>query len=91
VSAKEFVSWPSEDKIKAFLPELEKMMGSGLVTLEKVQVLQYGENHEHRGGRPSHCRAADERNPDDAPNRGGRDRNAEGLRGRFTAHCGARG
>jgi len=37
-----------EDKIKAFLPELEKMMGSGLVTLEKVQVLQYGENHEHR-------------------------------------------
>ncbi|SEF15202.1 hypothetical protein SAMN05444161_9211 [Rhizobiales bacterium GAS191] len=34
-----------EDKIKSFLPELEKMMGSGLVTLEKVQVLQYGENN----------------------------------------------
>jgi PII-like signaling protein len=33
-----------EDKIKGFLPELEKMMGSGLVTLEKVQVLQYGGN-----------------------------------------------
>ncbi len=33
----------SEDKINGFLPELERMMGSGLVTLEKVQVLQYGE------------------------------------------------
>ncbi|HSE77339.1 MAG TPA: DUF190 domain-containing protein [Alphaproteobacteria bacterium] len=32
----------SEDKISAFLPELERMMGSGLVTLEKVQVLRYG-------------------------------------------------
>ncbi|HTQ14678.1 MAG TPA: DUF190 domain-containing protein [Rhizomicrobium sp.] len=32
----------SEDKIDAFLPLLDKMMGSGLVTLEKVQVLQYG-------------------------------------------------
>ncbi|MBV9974193.1 MAG: DUF190 domain-containing protein [Hyphomicrobiales bacterium] len=31
-------------KIDGFLPELEKMMGSGLVTLEKVQVLQYGDN-----------------------------------------------
>ena len=33
-----------EDKINAFLPTLEAMMGSGLVTLEKVQVLQYGRN-----------------------------------------------
>ena len=32
----------TEAKIEGFLPELEKMMGSGLVTLEKVQVLQYG-------------------------------------------------
>jgi PII-like signaling protein len=32
----------SEEKIGAFLPELERMMGSGLVTLEKVQVLHYG-------------------------------------------------
>jgi PII-like signaling protein len=32
----------TEAKIADFLPELEKMMGSGLVTLEKVQVLQYG-------------------------------------------------
>jgi uncharacterized protein len=34
----------SEAKIQAFLPELEQMMGSGLVTLERVQVLQYGAN-----------------------------------------------
>jgi len=32
----------TQDKIDAFLPELDKMMSSGLVTLEKVQVLQYG-------------------------------------------------
>jgi uncharacterized protein len=32
----------SQDKIDAFLPVLDGMMGSGLVTLEKVQVLQYG-------------------------------------------------
>jgi len=32
----------SEEKIRAFLPELDGMMGSGLVTMEKVQVLQYG-------------------------------------------------
>src|ERR671933_585847 len=32
----------SQEKIDAFLPVLDEMMGSGLVTLEKVQVLQYG-------------------------------------------------
>ena len=32
----------TQDKIDAFLPILDPMMGSGLVTLEKVQVLQYG-------------------------------------------------
>ena len=32
----------AEDKINAFLPVLDAMMGSGLVTLEKVKVLQYG-------------------------------------------------
>jgi PII-like signaling protein len=32
----------SEDNINAFLPILDGMMSSGLVTLEKVQVLQYG-------------------------------------------------
>ena len=33
----------SEDKINSFLPVLDSMMGSGLVTLEKVQVLHYGQ------------------------------------------------
>ncbi len=33
----------SEDKINGFLPVLDGMMGSGLVTLEKVQVLHYGQ------------------------------------------------
>ena len=32
----------SEDKINGFLPALETMMGSGLVTLEKVRVVRYG-------------------------------------------------
>jgi PII-like signaling protein len=32
----------SEDKINGFLPTLDEMMTSGLITLEKVQVLQYG-------------------------------------------------
>jgi len=32
----------SEDKINAFLPVLDGMMGRGLVTLEKVRVLKYG-------------------------------------------------
>ena len=32
----------SEDKINGFLPKLDEMMTSGLITLEKVQVLQYG-------------------------------------------------
>lgn len=34
----------SEEKIKAFLPLLNGMMASGLITLENVQVLQYGTN-----------------------------------------------
>lgn len=33
----------AQEKIDAFLPELEKLMGSGLVTLEKVKVLRYGD------------------------------------------------
>jgi uncharacterized protein len=32
----------SQSKIDAFLPVLDEMMTSGLVTIEKVQVLQYG-------------------------------------------------
>jgi len=35
----------SEEKINEFLPVLDGMMGGGLVTLEKVQVLQYGTNN----------------------------------------------
>src|SRR3954468_872383 len=34
----------SEEKIAAFVAVLEGMIGSGLVTLEKVQVLRYGTN-----------------------------------------------
>jgi uncharacterized protein len=37
----------TEEAIKAFLPTLDTMMGSGLVTLEKVQVLQYGADVKH--------------------------------------------
>jgi uncharacterized protein len=32
----------SEENINKFLPVLDGMMGSGLVTIEKVKVLQYG-------------------------------------------------
>jgi PII-like signaling protein len=32
----------SEERIQSFLPVLDGMMSSGLVTLEKVRVLQYG-------------------------------------------------
>ncbi len=32
------------DKINAFLPSLEQMMGSGLVTLDTVQILRYGKD-----------------------------------------------
>ena len=31
----------SEEKINAFLPMLDKMMGGGLVTLEEVRVIHY--------------------------------------------------
>ena len=33
----------SQAKIDAFIPVLDRMMGSGLITVEKVQVLQYGD------------------------------------------------
>jgi PII-like signaling protein len=32
----------AEDKVKAFVEVLNGMIGSGLVTMEKVQVLRYG-------------------------------------------------
>ena len=38
----------TEANIKAFLPMLDSMMTSGLVTLEKVQVLQYGDTVKHQ-------------------------------------------
>jgi hypothetical protein len=34
----------TEEKINEFLPVLDPMMGSGLVTLEKVKVLRYGDD-----------------------------------------------
>ncbi len=47
----------SQEKIDAFLPVLDGMMTSGLVTIEKVQVLQYGSGsirpiNEKAGERP---------------------------------------
>ncbi|RME95610.1 MAG: DUF190 domain-containing protein [Alphaproteobacteria bacterium] len=33
----------SEEKIESFLPVLDKLMSSGLVTIETVRVLQYGD------------------------------------------------
>lgn len=36
----------AEEKINAFLEALDGMIGSGLVTLEKVKVLQYGRSDE---------------------------------------------
>ena len=35
------------DKIRAFLPFLDEIKVGGLVTLEKVQVLHYGEEVRH--------------------------------------------
>jgi PII-like signaling protein len=35
----------AEEKISAFVPRLQELMGSGLVTLEKVQVLRYGDGN----------------------------------------------
>ena len=36
-----------EDKINAFLPQLDRMIGEGLVTLEKAKVIFY--RHDSRG------------------------------------------
>jgi hypothetical protein len=35
----------TQEKIDAFLPHLEPMMSGGLVTLERVQVIHYREEH----------------------------------------------
>ncbi len=37
----------SEEKVNAFLPDLEDMMGGGLVTLEKVKVARYRHGDPH--------------------------------------------
>jgi hypothetical protein len=45
-----------QEKIDAFLPVLDGMMSSGLVTIEKVRVLQYGTDpvsRESRSGAPA--------------------------------------
>ncbi len=39
----------AQDKINAFVQALETMMSSGLVTLEKVQALQYGADRNGAG------------------------------------------
>ena len=40
----------SEERINAFLPVLDTIMTRGLVTLEKVQVIQYGPNSNRKEG-----------------------------------------
>jgi PII-like signaling protein len=40
----------SEERINAFLPVLDGMMTSGLITLERVAVLQYGTERADAGG-----------------------------------------
>ena len=40
----------SEEKINAFLPVLDTMIGGGLVTLEKVKVIEYRAANETPGG-----------------------------------------
>lgn len=42
----------SEEKIQAFLPHLDGMIGDGLVTLEKAEVLMYRANGQKTGGAP---------------------------------------
>ena len=39
-----------EDKIRDFIAAIEDMMGSGLVTLEKVKVIRYGNGKPERAG-----------------------------------------
>lgn len=39
----------SKEKVDAFLPILDAIMGSGLVTLEKVGVIQYGKTRNNVG------------------------------------------
>ncbi len=43
-----------EEKIEAFLPKLDAMIGSGLVTLEKVQIMRVGRRTKAAAGKPTH-------------------------------------
>jgi PII-like signaling protein len=43
-----------EEKIEAFLPQLDSMIGSGLVTLEKVQMMRVGRRTIAATGNPPH-------------------------------------
>ena len=45
----------SEANINRLLPELETMIGSGLVTLEKVRVIRYGDGEERRWRKAHRC------------------------------------
>ena len=38
----------TDDKVQALLPFLDEMMGGGLVTLDKIKVIHYGEGKENR-------------------------------------------
>jgi len=42
----------AEEKIRAFFPVVERMLDSGLVTLEKIQVLHYRSEPDQTGTRP---------------------------------------
>lgn len=43
----------SETKINGFLPALDRMMSGGLITLEKVRVVQYGAQAEQATAKPT--------------------------------------
>lgn len=42
----------SEEKIQSFLPILDEMMDGGLVTMEKVKVIQYGQSRKDPSPEP---------------------------------------
>jgi hypothetical protein len=42
----------SEERIQSILPKLDEMIGSGLITLEKVRVIRYGPSRESQSGKP---------------------------------------
>jgi uncharacterized protein len=43
----------TEENIQRFLPELDEMMAGGLVTLEKVRVIDYRAEQDGNGGAPA--------------------------------------